>query len=111
VTSEAGKHLALAAYRELGTGHNAIPDGKQRTGVGWRFGIRDMYSFYFYRMTPQFFLPPPDIRAFSSASPIVDAVQCADDPRPARFERRKAARAVVRRLFGLGAGPSEEVAK
>ncbi len=110
VTSEAGKHLALAAYRELGTGHNAIPDGKQRTGVGWRFGIRDMYSSYFYRTT-QFILPPPDITAFSSASPIVDAVQCADDPRPARFERRKAARAVVRRLFGVGAGPSEEVAK
>ena len=69
-----------------------------------------MYSSYFYRMT-QFILPPPDITAFSSASPIVDAVQCADDPRPARFERRKAARAVVRRLFGVGAGPSEEVAK
>jgi hypothetical protein len=61
-------------------------------------------------MTPEFILPPPDITPFNSASPIVDAVQCADDPKPARFERRKAARAVVKRLFGAGSAAGEEVA-
>jgi len=111
ITSEAGKHLALAAYQELGAGSRTVPDGDQRTGVGWRFGIRDMYSSYFYRMTPEFILPPPDITPFNSASPIVDAVQCADDPKPARFERRKAARAVVKRLFGAGSAAGEVLAK
>jgi hypothetical protein len=110
-TSEAGKHLALAAYQELGAGSRTVPDGDQRTGVGWRFGIGDMYSSYFYRMTPEFILPPPDITPFNSASPIVDAVQCADDPKPARFERRKAARAVVKRLFGAGSAAGEVLAK
>lgn len=98
LASGAGQHLALAAYYDLaGTGY-LLPEKVQTDGVVWRYVLKDMYSTIFYRLRPDFVLPPPKTVVVGGVSARVYAVFASDDPRPMVAELGHFMRKALKRL-------------
>ncbi len=83
ITSAAGKHPVLAAYREL-SGAGELPEEMpQADGIRWHYTLKDAVSARFYRKNPGFVLPAPDTMAVGPERGTVGAVFARDDPAPA----------------------------
>jgi predicted ATP-grasp superfamily ATP-dependent carboligase len=102
LANAADKTVMLAAYHDLGGTGVPLPEGVQKTAVGWRYLNRDVYSAYFYSRAQDFLLPKPDVGAYWAAGKRVDAVYCQDDPWPAASEWRSSVGGMIGRLSGGG---------
>ena len=97
ITSAAGKHPVLAAYREL-SGVGEMPgEVPQADGVRWRYSLKDAVSARFYRRNPGFILPAPDPSVTGASRGAVGAVFAQDDPLPAAADMLNLATKFVRR--------------
>lgn len=85
ITSAAGVHPVLAAYRAL-AGEAALPGQAQAQGVRWRYALKDAWSAAFYRLSRGFVLPAPDLQAVGAPRLRTHALWAADDPAPVATE-------------------------
>lgn len=109
ITEAAGRHVVLAAYCELAGSGTELPDLSQREGVRWRYGIKDLWSAYFYRRNPDFVLPAPDIEAAGPEQGRTWAVFSPDDPAPVVYELINFLWKAVARTLGLGRGTGSKM--
>lgn len=85
-SSAAGKHLTLALYQDLTNADLGVTEKKQRNGVRWRYGLKDLFSSLVYARRRDGVLPPPDIAVVGPAQTRTNAVFSTDDPMPAISE-------------------------
>jgi predicted ATP-grasp superfamily ATP-dependent carboligase len=81
VSQASGRPVVLSAYREL-AGEDPIPEAPQVNGVRWRYGLKDLWSSWFYSRNPGFVLPPPNIEAVGPAIKSETPVASLNDPMP-----------------------------
>jgi len=86
VSTAAGKSVALAAYCDLTEAMPMPSEQNQQNGVLWRYPLKDSYSAWFYKLTPGFVLPPPNVASASTAKKRVSAVSEPGDRAPAQAE-------------------------
>lgn len=99
-STAADKSVVLAAYHDLADTGETVDDTPQRQGVRWRYASKDLWSQIFYKRTPSFILPAPDIEAAGPAQAKTNAVYASDDPKPAFSELLLFARKAFDRLMG-----------
>lgn len=98
VSSEAGKHLTLAAYHDLAETGYKLAENPQRNNVIWRYVIKDLYSNIFYLSNKNFILPAPDIEVKYRINGNSYAVFSIDDPFPVLSEWYNLARKALIRV-------------
>jgi len=112
VSTAAGKFVTLCSYHDLAGTGVTLDETDQVNDVFWRFVGKDIYSSLYYRLHPDFILPPPDITCLSAARKRVCAVYMRDDPAPVLAElvnvTKKAFRPITARLGTKKQGKSHE---
>jgi D-aspartate ligase len=96
-SSAAGKKIVLTAYCDM-AGINLPEDSRQREGVLWQYGLKDLYSRLFYWRNRDFILPAPVLPEKGGVAPRVWAVFARDDQGPVLSEIANMARKALNRL-------------
>lgn len=82
LSEAAGRETVLSAFRELADHGNAEQERPQIQGVRWRYLSKDIASTLFYRLRPNFVLPPPRVPRGGEVTERVGAVFAQRDPVP-----------------------------
>ena len=82
LSEASGRETVLSAFRELAGHGNAEQERPQIQGVRWRYLSKDIASTLFYRLRPNFVLPPPRVPRGGEVKERVGAVFAQRDPVP-----------------------------
>lgn len=85
ISEAAGRPVVLDAYRDL-AGLTPLADARQKQGIRWRYGLKDLASKLFYWCNPDFILPPPNVEAVGTSSDKTRPVFAYNDLKPAFAE-------------------------
>ena len=86
LSGASGRETVLSAFRELAGHAGALPERPQIQHMRWRYFTRDIASTLFYRLRPNFVLPPPRVPRGGGVTGRVGAVFARRDPVPALGE-------------------------